>query len=139
MGMLCQETGCDQAAISLFVALRWFSRAQCVDALQESLATLILFLKKKSGKRGWEKAAALHKALTDVTFICLLHSIADVLQPFEDFKKYFQQDNNLPHKIPGRLEICLSALKAICGYEERVGVHKLKQSLKSLQEKGVGK
>ena len=134
-----KKRGVTKLQFPLFNATRWFSRAQCVDALQENLATLILFLKKKSGKRGWEKATALHKALTDVTFICLLHSVADVLQPLEDFRKYFEQDNNLPYKIPGRLEVCLSALKAICGSEERVGDDKLKQFLKSLQEKGVGK
>lgn len=58
-----------------------------MDALQENLATLISCLKKKSGKKGWEKAAALHKALTDVTFICLLHSVADVLKPLQEFRK----------------------------------------------------
>lgn len=50
-----------------------------------------------------------------------------------------EQDNNLLHKIPGRLEVCLSALKAICGSEDRVGGDKLKQFFKSVQEKGVTK
>lgn len=35
----------------LFNATRWFSRVQCVDALQENFATLILFLKRKTGKK----------------------------------------------------------------------------------------
>lgn len=64
----------------LFNATRWFSKAQCMDALQKNLATLIVFLKRKSGKKGWKKDAKLHKYLIDVTFICLLHSVANVLK-----------------------------------------------------------
>lgn len=85
----------------LFNAIRWFFRAQCIDALQENLAKLILFLKRKSGKKGWKKAADLHKSLRDVTFIYLLHSVADALKLLGEFRKYFEHDNNLPHKIPG--------------------------------------
>lgn len=77
-----------------------------MDALQKNLATLILFLKRKLGKKGYEKAVDLHKCLTDVIFICLLHSVADVLKPLEEFRKYFEHDNNLPHKISVRLEVC---------------------------------
>ncbi|PTQ31688.1 hypothetical protein MARPO_0108s0035, partial [Marchantia polymorpha] len=99
-----RRRGVSKLQFPLFNATRWFSRAQCVAALQENLATLILFLKRKSGKKGWKKVADLLKSVTDVTFICLLHSVADVLKPLEEFRKYFEQDNNLPHKIPGRLE-----------------------------------
>ncbi|BBN20420.1 hypothetical protein Mp_8g18960 [Marchantia polymorpha subsp. ruderalis] len=134
-----RRRGVSKLQFPLFNATRWFSRAQCVASLQENLATLILFLKRKSGKKGWEKVADLLKSVTDVTFICLLHSVADVLKSLEEFRKYFEQESNLPHKISGRLEVCLYALRDICGSEDRVGGDKLKQFLKSVQENGTTK
>ncbi|BBM98169.1 hypothetical protein Mp_1g11370 [Marchantia polymorpha subsp. ruderalis] len=79
-----RRQGVSKLQFPLFNATRWFSKAQCVAALQENLATLILFLKRKLGKKGWEKVADLLKSVTDVTFICLLHSVADVLKPLEE-------------------------------------------------------
>ncbi|OAE33175.1 hypothetical protein AXG93_4773s1490 [Marchantia polymorpha subsp. ruderalis] len=74
-----RRRGVSKLQYPLFNATMRFSRAQCVGALQENLVTLILFLKRNSGKKGWEKVADLLKSVTDVTFICLLHSVADVL------------------------------------------------------------
>ena len=130
-----KRRGVTKLQFPIFNATRWFSRAQCVAVLLENLATLILFLKKKSGKKGWDKAASLHMALSDVSFICLLHSVADVLQPLEILRKYFEKDHILPHKIPGQLDIWLSALKGISGTELQVGGSKVKQFLKSVKRR----
>lgn len=69
----------------------------------------------------------------DVNFVLKLHALADILEPVEIFRKYFEADNNLAHKVNGKLLYCLGELQAI---KDDYGPE-LKKLTKRLKKSGV--
>lgn len=116
---------------------RWFSRAQGVRVLAKNLPILITFLKKRRNRLGWESADVLYTELTDLFFVVLLYAAHDVLQPLEAFRKYFERDGNLPHRVPKQLDACKRALDDLVGEpnSKSVGGSELQDVLKCVSAK----
>lgn len=116
---------------------RWFSRAQGVRVLGKNLPVLITFLQKKRNRPGWETADGLYTDLTDLFFVVLLYAAHDVLQPLENFRKYFERDGNLPHRVSKQLDACKRALDEIVGQpnSKSVGGAELQDVLKCVSAK----
>ena len=51
--------------------------------------------------------------LSDVEFVALLYLLSDLLAPLEEFSKFFQTNDLLPHAVEGKLKTTLQALDFI--------------------------
>ena len=102
--------GCTRLKFPIFNTTRWFSRADCIMVLLANLPILIKFLERYRLRSGWEGAAELYVALSQAEFIFMLHAMADIMQPIEHLRLYFQRDNAQLHCIKEQVDQCKSQL-----------------------------
>lgn len=108
-----ENHGLTATKFPMFNTTRWFSRAQCITVMLRSLPMLIQFLSKPTVQKALDGSDDLLDKVCNPEFVMVLHGVADVIEPVEIFRKYFQHDDLLPHAVKGRVDVTCEMLDAL--------------------------
>lgn len=131
---ILEETPIQQTGLQ---KTRWVaSRYRAVDAVIQSLPTIVSHMENSSNGQGEEaaKVKGYLKEITSQRFVSMLYFMKDVLKQLSDLSKQFQDNRLILTDVVAKLEVCLLHLEEL---KHETGESYLEYKSSFSQETGV--